>query len=380
MSADLARMRKLFIDKVSLPVVKQLLDDLVEDRVLNEEEKDSVLEENKSKADKARCLIDMVKKKGDKASLKMIQHIKERDENLYEVLQPQQAPAPTVSVPLPQSQVSSQDEFSVSAVLIPTTEQFKSAKLQEGNRIYPPRNKNERKRLALLINNVHFETSGMHRRGSEKDEERMEALLQNLGYDVIKYRDQSAEGMDKAVKDFSERKEHELSDSTFVVMMSHGKRDNIMGVKWNRDSPELDVFPVDKIYKYLNTTGCPGLRNKPKVILIQACRGGDSGLVWVPDGMQDDGMAGIQSDDMAHQEKDFISLLSCTPDTKSYRHVEDGSFFFQRLVDVFNTHAHKEHMEDLCTMVMRRFEDFPRQMVCKDRTTLTRHFYLFPGL
>ncbi len=79
--------------------------------------------------------------------------------------------------------------------------------------------------------------------------------------------------MEKAVMDFARRQEHAHSDSTFVVLMSHGKRDAILGVHYTASNPS-DTFPVDHIYRCLNTENCPGLRDKPKVILIQACRGG----------------------------------------------------------------------------------------------------------
>lgn len=82
----LFEVRSKFVEKVSSPVLRQLLDDLSEDRVLNEEEMESVIEEHKARTDKARCLIDMVRKKGPKASEKMIKRIQERDENLYDEL------------------------------------------------------------------------------------------------------------------------------------------------------------------------------------------------------------------------------------------------------------------------------------------------------
>lgn len=78
--------------------------------------------------------------------------------------------------------------------------------------------------------------------------------------------------MKQAVKNFAVCQEHAYSDSTFVVIMSHGKRDAILGVHHTTDNP--DTFPVDDIYVHLNSQNCPALLNKPKVILIQACRGG----------------------------------------------------------------------------------------------------------
>jgi caspase 1 len=53
--------------------------------------------------------------------------------------------------------------------------------------------KSGRKRLALLINNVEFDDKNMLRRGAEKDEENVERLLRDLGYDVVKHRNLSGQ-------------------------------------------------------------------------------------------------------------------------------------------------------------------------------------------
>lgn len=71
------------MDKVSKEVINQLLDVLLHDGVLNDGEKDAVVEENDSRADKARCLIDKVKRKGHEASSKMIAHLESVDKTLY---------------------------------------------------------------------------------------------------------------------------------------------------------------------------------------------------------------------------------------------------------------------------------------------------------
>uniref|UniRef100_A0AAY5KJC1 CARD domain-containing protein n=1 Tax=Esox lucius TaxID=8010 RepID=A0AAY5KJC1_ESOLU len=86
MDQKLSQVRNEFVARVSKPVISQLLDDLLEDKVLNEEEKDSVKEENNARAEQARCLIDMVRKKGPQASKKMIGRVQERDSVLYESL------------------------------------------------------------------------------------------------------------------------------------------------------------------------------------------------------------------------------------------------------------------------------------------------------
>ncbi|CAL8353550.1 unnamed protein product [Lota lota] len=270
--------------------------------------------------------------------------------------------------------------------------------------VYPVMAPAGKTRMALLITNVRFDHLN-HRDGAEKDEGDMENLLKHLGYNVVKHRDLSGKDMDQAVERFCKDPCLAATDSVFVVIMSHGLKGIILGVHHLSDS-EPDVFPIDHIYKHLDPARCPALLNKPKVVIIQACRGGTGGSVQVEDGpgfvpkqapgMQVDSALpphladsvdeGIEEDAfrIVHKEKDLISLLSCTADTVSYRHPQKGSFFIKYIVEIFKTHAHEDHVEELFRRVMKRFEDEGpsvnlKQMAVKDRCTLTRKFYLFPG-
>uniref|UniRef100_A0A3Q2TN46 CARD domain-containing protein n=1 Tax=Fundulus heteroclitus TaxID=8078 RepID=A0A3Q2TN46_FUNHE len=82
---DLENLRTSFVESCSKVVINQLLDDLLGDGVINDEEKESILE-NQSRANKARNLIDVVRKKGNEASRKMIVHFKQRDPMLFSEL------------------------------------------------------------------------------------------------------------------------------------------------------------------------------------------------------------------------------------------------------------------------------------------------------
>lgn len=75
------------------------------------------------------------------------------------------------------------------------------------------------------------------------------------------------------LKEFAARKEHKTSDSTFLVFMSHGLREGICGKKHSENVS--DILEVNTIFQILNTKNCPSLKDKPKVIIIQACRGGE---------------------------------------------------------------------------------------------------------
>ncbi|XP_035846732.1 uncharacterized protein LOC116054979 isoform X3 [Sander lucioperca] len=81
----LLNVRAEFIERVSDPVLNQLLDKLLERGFINDEEMQSVTTK-KSKADKARHLIDMVRKKGPKASSLLINTLCKVDKPVSEVL------------------------------------------------------------------------------------------------------------------------------------------------------------------------------------------------------------------------------------------------------------------------------------------------------
>ncbi|KAM4590306.1 uncharacterized protein V3H82_004298 [Fundulus diaphanus] len=380
---ELARVRGRFVEKISKALIKQLLDDLLEDRLLNDGETDSVLEDNTGKADMARCLIDMVRKKGDKASRTMIEHLKQRDPTLYSELG-----LTDTATPAPQKQQG------WSNTLLTTTDSFWNEK-RNSKDVYSVSDSSLKSRVALLITNRNFSNTRLTRKGAEKDEEYMEKLLRSLNYEVVKYNDLTAERINEALRTFKEHPKLSNTDSVFVVIMSHGKREFVLGVNHSNEKP--DEFPIDNIYKYLGPQECPALMNKPKIIIIQACRGASGGSVIVSDSasaetvsddvsQQQPASVGNIVDDAiqyVHKEKDFISLLSSTPDTVSYRREDMGSFLIQYIAEVFNTCSHEDDIDELFRKVMQRFEEFPdetkRQMPTKDRCTLTRRFYLFPG-
>uniref|UniRef100_A0A3P9MYE5 Caspase a n=1 Tax=Poecilia reticulata TaxID=8081 RepID=A0A3P9MYE5_POERE len=382
---ELSNVRSKFVEKVSKSVLKQLLDDLLDDRLLNDGEVESVLEDNTTKADMARCLIDIVRKKGKRGSQMLIDHIKTRDEMLHSELFPDSQEQPDAAPPT---------QKTWSNRLIPVSDSERTKKMSDPD-IYKVSEKSLKSRVALLITNRNFTDEDLTRKGAEKDEENMLNLLRSLQYEVVRHNDLTAKGIEKALREFTTHPKLKETDSVFVVIMSHGKRGLVLGVDHRQDKP--DEFPVDKIYKYLGPQKCSALMDKPKVIIIQACRGALEGAAIVSDSAKPSVVSdeasyrppspqgGIVEDSIryVHKEKDCISLLSSTPDTVSYRREDLGSFLIQYIVEVFNTYSHQDDIDELFRKVMQRFEDFPdetkRQMPTKDRCTLTRRFYLFPG-
>ncbi|KAG6927629.1 caspase 1, apoptosis-related cysteine peptidase, partial [Chelydra serpentina] len=224
----LSDVRIRFVESVSRAVISTLLDDLLERRVLNEEEVEEVKESCSKKSDQARCLIDGVRKRGPE--------------------------------PAKYSSSASASEMST----------WPRSWGSEPPRIYPIRDKATRTRLALIICNVEFDHL-RRRDGADVDVTGMKRLLEGLGYKVETHCNLNAQAMAETLKQFAARNEHRTSDSTFLVLMSHGVRTGLCGTKSQGES--TDVLSVDTIYTTFNNKNCQALVGKPKVIIIQACRG-----------------------------------------------------------------------------------------------------------
>ncbi|CAL8332865.1 unnamed protein product [Boreogadus saida] len=97
---DLKRIRSGFVGKVGLPALKGLLDDLWQRKMLSTDDKDTVMENQMNRTDRARFLIDMVMAKGERASQAMIDCMLERDRELYLTLGLILPPSPTDRVDL----------------------------------------------------------------------------------------------------------------------------------------------------------------------------------------------------------------------------------------------------------------------------------------
>ncbi|XP_035772363.1 protein NLRC3-like, partial [Neolamprologus brichardi] len=83
---ELLMLRREFVRRVSTEILTQLLEALVSDAILDDLEKESIIEENKSRANKARCFVDTVRKKGNKACRIMINHLQKLDPVLFSEL------------------------------------------------------------------------------------------------------------------------------------------------------------------------------------------------------------------------------------------------------------------------------------------------------
>uniref|UniRef100_A0A2K6R8Z8 Caspase-1 n=1 Tax=Rhinopithecus roxellana TaxID=61622 RepID=A0A2K6R8Z8_RHIRO len=373
--------RKLFIHSTGEGTINGLLDELLQTRVLNQEEMEKVKRENATVMDKARAVIDSVIHKGAQASQIFITYICEEDRYLAGTLGLSAASQAMQDNPAMPTSSGSKGN-----VKLCSQEEAQRIWKEKPAEIYPIMVKSGRTRLALIICNEEFDTLS-RRTGAEVDITGMTMLLQNLGYSVDVKKNLTASEMTTELVAFAHRPEHKTSDSTFLVFMSHGIQEGICGKKYSEQVP--DVLQLNAIFTTLNTRNCPSLKDKPKVIIIQACRGENHGVVWLKDSAGVSGNISLPTteefeDDAikkAHIEKDFIAFCSSTPDNVSWRHPTKGSVFIIRLIEHIQEYACSCDVEEIFRKVRLSFEQPGGrvQMPTTERVTLTRCFYLFPG-
>ncbi|XP_044524945.1 caspase-1-like [Gracilinanus agilis] len=364
--------RKLFVQLVNKETINCLLDDLLQAKVLNQEEFEEIQNEYYKTMDKARVLIDYVIRKGPKASEILIKSIWNRDPHLGH------------SLKLPYSASTAQTGFSGKLKTCPHEEFI----MQRGLRveeIYPVKEKGSRTRLALIICNKKFENIS-ERTGAELDSIGMKMLLEDMDYNVYVKENLTSLEMESALKEFASLPGHQSSDSTFVVLMSHGVPIGICGTKHQDEDP--DVLVYDTIFQILNTHNCPNLKDKPKIIIVQACRGVDYGVALMSDSSAScaDSQKELQvfvhdAVRKTHLEKDFIAFYSSTPNNVSWRDPRNGSIFITKLIHYFQQYCRCCHIEEIFRKVQNDFEtpEYKFQMPTIERLSMTRYFYLFPG-
>ncbi|XP_041731078.2 caspase-14-like [Coregonus clupeaformis] len=127
--------------------------------------------------------------------------------------------------------------------------------------------KGQRRALMLCIKKDHI--------GADSNLKIMKQLFTDYGFLYEIEIDKTAKEMKKAVSDFRDAINRSTEDIScvFVVTTSHGTRDVITGV----DNKSLSVKDIIQPF---GDELCPKMKGKPKVFIINACRGkrDDSGV------------------------------------------------------------------------------------------------------
>ncbi|XP_049645238.1 caspase-14 [Suncus etruscus] len=219
------------------------------------------------------------------------------------------------------------------------------------------------------------------REGCEADLDALERMFAKLGFESTTKRDPTAQQFHEELKKFQEAMDarQDFVSCAFVVLMAHGREGLLKG-------EDGQMVELQQLFEALNNKNCLALRGKPKVYIIQACRGEqrDPGESLGGASPGDDQLALLTTDTVQTipTYTDALHIYSTMEGYIAYRHDQDGSCFIQTLVDVFT--EYQGPILELLTEVTRRMaeaeliqEGKPRKVNPEIQSTLRKVLYLY---
>ncbi|XP_015753707.1 PREDICTED: caspase-3-like, partial [Acropora digitifera] len=192
----------------------------------------------------------------------------------------------------------------------------------------------------LVINNVQFPgRENPERSGSDQDVERLVDFFRDFRFQIREYRNLERSEMMTLLTETSE-KDFKKYDCFVCVILSHGSKDGIYGT-------DDQVITLEAITSLFRRDACPSLQEKPKIFLMQACRGTQRDLVST----ESDSDPILYSKPSLPADADFLICFASAPGHESYREGSLGSWFIYAVHKVFKKYAHKEHIMDMMLRV-----------------------------
>ncbi|KAG8238836.1 hypothetical protein J437_LFUL018470 [Ladona fulva] len=218
---------------------------------------------------------------------------------------------------------------------------------------YDRYNMNHGKRgVALIFNNIHFEKEFINQRhGAELDEQALSETLSNIGFTIRLCRDMTRKEIREELLKVT-MEDHSKHDCLFVVIMTHGEENGILHAR--------DVcYRAEEVWMLFRPEEAPSLTGKPKIFLIQACRGTkleknaividstDSGKIDPIDSSPERSL-------ILPSNADFLIAYSSMEGYYSFRNSKEGTWFIQDFCKELRENVYKRDFLSILTRTLRR--------------------------
>ncbi|XP_074129427.1 caspase-6 isoform X2 [Sminthopsis crassicaudata] len=225
----------------------------------------------------------------------------------------------------------------------------------------------KRRGVALIFNHERFfwHLTLPERRGTRADRDNLKLRLSNLGFEVHCYDDLKAEDLLKTIHQVSSSS-HVDADCFLCVFLTHGEENHIYAYDAKIDIQKLTaMFKGDK---------CQSLVGKPKIFIIQACRGEQHDVPVIPLDVVD-----YQTEEVDVNETevdaasvytlpagaDFLMCYSVAEGYYSHRETVNGSWYIQDFCEMLGKYGSSLEFTELLTLVNRKVS-YRRVDFCKD--------------
>ncbi|ETN62297.1 caspase short class [Anopheles darlingi] len=217
---------------------------------------------------------------------------------------------------------------------------------------YYPMN-HKRRGMALIFSHYNFAVPHIHfppREGNRVDCDQLSEMLEKFGFDVHIYHDYKLAEI-KDVTSKVAQLDHSDNDCLLVAVLTHGEKGDYL---FAYDC----VYEFSTIWSQFTADHCRTLAGRPKIFLIQACRGDElqSGVK-----IQRDGIARYSIPTHA----DFLFAYATIQGYMAFRNTTHGSWFINELCKEMRENGHKYDFLTLLTFVSQKVA-FEHESVSND--------------
>ncbi|XP_038134500.1 caspase-6-like isoform X1 [Cyprinodon tularosa] len=212
---------------------------------------------------------------------------------------------------------------------------------------------NKRRGLALIFNQERFfwRLGLSNRNGTNADRYNLEKRLLELNFEVRGYDNLKQEEVLERIHEAAEG-DHSDADCFLLAFLSHGEDDHVYSYDGKISIQHItSMFRGDK---------CKTLVGKPKVFIVQACRGDQHDVPVTACDVVDNEVKTNETvvDACAIQTlpagADFIMCYSVAEGFYSHRETVNGSWYIQDLCELLRKHGGSLEFTELLTLVNRK--------------------------
>ncbi|XP_071373380.1 caspase-6-like isoform X1 [Centroberyx affinis] len=212
---------------------------------------------------------------------------------------------------------------------------------------------NKRRGLAIIFNQERFFWRlGMNdRHGTNADRFNLERRFKELNFEVQAYDNLRQEEVLNKISEAAEAN-HVDADCFVCVFLSHGENDHV----YTYDG-KISIQDVTALFK---GDKCKSLVGKPKIFILQACRGDKHDEPVTPMDVVD---SEVKTNEVVVDAgviytlpagADFIMCYSVAEGYYSHRETINGSWYIQDLCEVWRTFGNSLEFTELLTLVNRK--------------------------
>ncbi|XP_040891401.1 caspase-6-like [Toxotes jaculatrix] len=212
---------------------------------------------------------------------------------------------------------------------------------------------NKRRGLALIFNQEHFfwKLGLSDRHGTNADCYNLQKRLSELGFEVKSYNNYKENEVLQIINEAAGAN-HSDADCFLLVFLSHGENDHVYTYDGKISIQDItSMFKGDK---------CRSLVGKPKIFILQACRGDKhDDPVTACDAVDSE----IKTNEVVVDASaiytlpagaDFIMCYSVAEGYYSHRETINGSWYVQDLCEVLRKYGDSLEFTELLTLVNRK--------------------------